>query len=66
MISKNFQIGNTGGSANDIEDKLYAKLTGQKDTGLFIGKFDETVQTTCRETCKHLNKPNSKAKNKSS
>jgi len=57
MISKNFQIEDTGESANDIDEKLYAVLTR-----LFVEKFDETVQTTCRETCKHLNKPNSKAK----
>jgi len=65
MISKDFKIEDTGESANDIDEKLYAKLTGQIDTRLFIEKFDETVQTTCRETCKHLNKPNSKAKGRS-
>jgi chromatin segregation and condensation protein Rec8/ScpA/Scc1 (kleisin family) len=62
VTSKNFQIVDNGESANDIDDKLYAKLTEQKDIRLFIEKFDQTVQTTCRETCKHLNKPNSKVK----
>jgi hypothetical protein len=65
MISTNFQIEDTGGNVKDMDEKLYDQLTRQKDIRLFIDKLDETVQTTCRKTCKHKNKRNSKAKGRS-
>jgi hypothetical protein len=52
MISKIFQIVDTGETANSMDEKLYTKLTGQKDIRLFIEKFDETVQTNAG---KHAN-----------
>jgi hypothetical protein len=54
----------TEGNANDIDEKLYAQLTEQKDVRQFIAKFDETIQLTCRKTCNHLNRPNPKFKSR--
>jgi len=65
LISKNFQIENNEGNAKEIDKKLNTKITCQKDTGIFIGKFEETIQSTCKETFKHLNSPNTTAKGKS-
>jgi len=47
------------------DEKLHTQLTGQKCIRQLIEKFDETIQTTCREACKNLNKPNLKVKGRS-
>ena len=65
LIFKNFQIEENEGNAKEIEEKLNARLTGQKDIGVFIEKFDETILSTCNKTIKHLTSPNSTAKGKS-
>ena len=54
IISENFQMEDTEGNAKDIDEKLYAQLTEQKDIRQFIAKFDEAIQLTCRKTCQFL------------
>jgi len=46
LISKNFLIENNGRNTQEIDEKLNTKITGQKDMGLFIEKFDESIQST--------------------
>jgi hypothetical protein len=65
LISKNFHVENNGGGVIEIDEKLNTKLTGQRDIGVFIEKFDETVQLASKKTCKHLKSPNTTAKGKS-
>jgi len=65
LISKNFQIENNKGITKGTDEKLNTKITGQKDIGVFIEKFDETMQSPCKKTFKHLNSPNTTAKGKS-
>jgi len=62
IISKNFQIENNGGSMENIDEKLYTILTGKNNIRLFIEKIDDTVQETCRATCKPPSKSTNKVK----
>jgi len=59
-ISKNFQIDTTGGSTEDMDEELHTRLTGHNNIRRFIGKFDDTVQETCRATCTPLRAPTKK------
>jgi hypothetical protein len=45
-----------------IDEKLYARLKGQKGIREFIQKFDETIQLTRKAMLKHLNLPHTFAK----
>jgi len=65
LISKNFQIEDNEGNAKEVDEKLNATLRGQKDISVSIEKFDETIESTCKKTLKHLTLPNSTAKGKS-
>ena len=61
-ISKNFQAENAGRSTEDFDEKLYTILTRHNNIRLFIAKIDDTVQETCRTTCKPPSNPTKKAK----
>ena len=58
-------MNDTEGNTKDIDEKLHARLTEQKDIRQFIAKFYETIQLTCKKTCNHLNRPNLKIKDRS-
>ena len=59
-ISKNFQIEITGGSMADIDEEMHTRLTRHNNIRRFIENFDDTVQETCRATCKPLKTPTKK------
>ena len=65
MISKNFQIENNEGNTKEIDEKLNARLSGQKDIGVFIEKFNDMIQSTCKKMFKFLKSLNTAAKGKS-
>jgi hypothetical protein len=60
-ISKNFLIENEG-NTNEIDGKLNTVLTGQKGIGIFIEKFNQTIQSTCKKTFKLSKSSNTTAK----
>ena len=52
LISENFQIEKDEENMKDIDEKLNARLKGQKDIRGFIEKYDEIIQSTCKATLK--------------
>jgi len=46
----------------EIDEKLNTKVIVQKYIAVFIEMFYETLQPTCEEKIKHLNSPNTTAK----
>jgi len=65
LIFKHFQIEDNEGNAKETDEELNSMLRGQKDIREYIKKLDETIETTCKKTCKHQNSRNSMAKVKS-
>jgi len=49
LVSKNFQNEDNEGNAKEIDEKLNVRLTGQKDIGVFIKKFDEKYSQYARK-----------------
>lgn len=62
MISKNVQFESNEGTNTEIDKKLNLRISGQNDIGVFIDKFDKTIQSTCK---RYLKSPNTTVKRKS-
>jgi len=65
QISNNYQIENKEENTKEIEETLNTRLRGQKDIGVFLQNFYESIQSTCKKTFKRLNSPKTTAKGKS-
>jgi len=64
IITKTFQIKVKEGREGDIDEELNRLLKGHTDIRKFTETLDEIIQTTCTETCKHTNAPNTKVKSR--